>query len=96
MTDPHDPGTEPPVEPVDAVEPTAGSTADAGTDPTDADAEALVAEAEALLEHDVLTILDERDRFKDMAVRIPAHFANYPNRLASHPRRRELVDLGRQ
>jgi molecular chaperone GrpE len=83
MTDPHDPGTEPPVEPVDAVEPPAGSAADAGLDPTDADAEALVAEAEALLEHDVVTILDERDRFKDMAMRIQADFENYRKRVAS-------------
>ena len=82
MTDPND-GVDP--RPGDGGEPHSEAQPDAaatGAPTAEADA-ALVAEAEALLELDVVSLLDERDRFKDMAVRIQADFENYRKRVAT-------------
>jgi len=48
----------------------------------DADADA-VAEAEAVFEHDVATLLAERDQFKDIALRLQADFENYRKRVTT-------------
>jgi len=48
----------------------------------DADADA-VADAEAVFEHDVATLLAERDQFKDIALRLQADFENYRKRITS-------------
>jgi molecular chaperone GrpE len=47
-----------------------------------ADAEA-VAAAEAVVEHDVESLLAERDQFKDIALRLQADFENYRKRVAA-------------
>ena len=47
-----------------------------------ADAEA-VAAAEAVFEHDVETLLAERDQFKDIALRLQADFENYRKRVTT-------------
>jgi molecular chaperone GrpE len=44
---------------------------------------AAVAEAEAIFEHDVETLLAERDQFKDIALRLQADFENYRKRVAT-------------
>jgi molecular chaperone GrpE len=41
-----------------------------------------VAEAEAIVEHDVVALLAERDQFKDIALRLQADFENYRKRVA--------------
>ena len=52
--------------------------------PADAAADAAaVAEAEAVFEHDVQTLLAERDQFKDIALRLQADFENYRKRAAT-------------
>ena len=56
--------------------------APAGAADTNADA-AAVAEAEAVFEHDVETLLAERDQFKDIALRLQADFENYRKRVAT-------------
>ena len=42
-----------------------------------------VAEAEGAIEHDVQTLLAERDSFKDIALRLQADFDNYRRRVAT-------------
>jgi molecular chaperone GrpE len=43
---------------------------------------AAVAEAESVIEHDIVSILGERDTFRDMAQRLQADFENYRKRVA--------------
>jgi molecular chaperone GrpE len=47
------------------------------------DAEEAAAVAEAVLEHDVEALLQERDSFKDIALRLQADFDNYRKRIAA-------------
>lgn len=48
-----------------------------------AEAADAVAEAEAIVEHDVEALLAERDTFKDAALRLQADFENYRKRVAA-------------
>lgn len=55
------------------------SAGDTGDDNLLAEA---AAEAEAVVEHDIDTLLSERDQFKDIALRLQADFDNYRKRVA--------------
>jgi molecular chaperone GrpE len=54
-----------------------------GDSPRPSDAGAPGGPAEATLEHDIATLLAERDSFKDIALRLQADFENYRKRVAA-------------